>query len=120
MAIGQWAEDYLNGGKAPAGGGGGSAIRITFDDDTGELNATFNELLQYFNDGKLVFLSGMGEDDGTTNYTWDILTRLQRVSYDSSLTYYAYFTFVSFYDGGSHLETFLLYSTDPDEKMIQD
>lgn len=101
-------------------GGGGVAVYVAHDEESGELDATFNELVEYFNNDKLVFISGMGENDGTTTYGWNILTIMQRVSYNQSVIYYARFTYFPFYDGSQHLETMLFAATDPDEKMMLD
>lgn len=102
------------------GGEGGAAVYVAYDNETGVLDATFNELVEYFNNGKLVFTSVMYEDDGTEYHNWWILTMLQRVPNGSSVSYLAYFTFFSFYDGAAHLGSFVLYTSDPDENMFAD
>lgn len=101
-------------------GGGGDAVYVAYDNETVRLDATFNELLEYHNNGKLVFSNGMSEDDGTTSYNWWILTMLQRVHNGSEVLYYALFSVYPFYEGSMHLETFFFAATDPDVKMMSD
>ena len=102
------------------GGGGGSAVRIDFDTETGELGATFNELVEYFNNGKIMFISEMGENDGTTSYAWWILTSIRSVQNGASRLYYAEFSIFSIFEGDPRIDIIVFSATDPDEKMMPD
>lgn len=102
------------------GGGGGSAVRIDFDTETAELGATFNELVEYFNNGKIMFTSGMAENEGTTSYAWWILTSMKSVQNGASRLYYAEFSIFSISEGNPRIDIMVFSATDPDEKMMPD
>lgn len=101
-------------------GGGGSAVRIDFDTETAELGATFNELVEYFNNGKIMFTSGMGENEGTTSYAWWILTSMKSVQNGASRLYYAEFSIFSVFEGNPRIDITVFVATDPDVKMMPD
>jgi len=96
------------------GGGGGNAVYINFDTANGRIDASYNDLLQYYYDGKFIFSKDSYEDEGTTNYVWHILTQLK----DESTTFYAHFTAFYFYDGSPNPSNMIFYANDPDEKML--
>lgn len=100
------------------GGGGEGAIYIDFNADEMKLDASFNELLEYYNEGKLIFFKEFFDEEGETRYTPFMLTQMKRISYDQSLTFYAYFTAFPFYDGGVQPFAMPFISTDADEKMV--
>lgn len=109
-------------GDTEGGGGGGSAVRIDIDNETGELGATFNELVEYFNNGKIIFTSGsgMGENEGTTIYSWYLLTSIRSVQNGASRLYYAEFSRFSIFESDPRIDIFVFAATDPDEKMMPD
>ncbi len=103
-------------GDTEGGGGGSGNVYIEFDETS--INASFNDLLEYYNAGKLIFLKQFHDEEGETYYTPFMLTQMKRISYDSSLTFYAYFTSFPFYDGGVQPFAFIFISTDADENMM--
>ena len=102
------------------GGGGGAAVYVTYDTETATLDATFNELVEYFNDDKLVFTKGTSENDGEEYRNWGILTVLHRIPNGGGALYYAIFSSFPFYEGSSHLDALIFAATDPDVKMMPD
>lgn len=102
------------------GGGGGSAVYVEFDTEHGSINATFNELVQYYNDGKLVFTSVSDENNGVLSYTWGLLTKLKRTPNGQSITYEATITAFAIFDGDPVMQPTHFISNDPDETMIID
>lgn len=97
-----------------AEGGGGGVIHIIHDLETGKINATFNELLQHFNNGEIVLTNSSWDVEGQVLYFWNILTEMVQ----ESNAYFVYFTRFEFNDGGSNPYNEIYYATDPDEEMI--
>ena len=111
-------EEYFLNQIAESGGGGGNAVYINFDTGDGSIDASFNELLQYYNEGKFLFSSIMFEDEGATTYRWFMVTQLQRVSNDQSFTYIATLTAFGFAEGEPYMDPMFFIASDPDEKMV--
>ena len=108
-------EEYFLNRIAENGGGGGGVIYVSRDLESGEINATFNELLQHFNNGEFVLTNNLwDDDDDQVIYVWNILTEMVQ----ASNAYYVYFTEFRFYNGGAHPYTEIFYAADPDEKMV--
>ena len=100
------------------GGGGSGNIYLELDSGTGSIDASFNELQEYYNDGKLVLLKNVYDDGGTTHYEWYIMTEMRRVPDGASLTFYAYFSAFPFFEDGVHIYSLIFTSTDADENMV--
>ena len=108
-------------GDTECGGGeGGSAVYVTYNRETATIDVTFNELVEYFNNGKLIFSNGINDDSGTTNYNWWVLTQLQRIVNGGSTTYVAIFSIFPLIEGTIRVDYFVFLASDPDEKMMAD
>lgn len=100
-------------------GGGGIEV-FEFDLQEYKINKSYNQLLSYMNDGKLVMGVMTFEDDSNTFTVAYILTQLIRVPNDNVVTYEARLGSISYNDGGGRAESIPLVAEDPDIPMIID
>ena len=99
MAIGQWAEPYLNGGNGAAGGGGDLFIVKLKVLNPPVLDKSYSELVSAKDAGKMVVFQYNGQ---TIPLSW-IGTGFEgfNISYHEETA--IGFNFVKIYDGGSDI-----------------
>lgn len=108
-------------GEAIWASGGDSGIEVfEFDMEEFKINKSYNQLLSYMNDGKLVMGVMTFEDDGNTFTTAYILTQLIRIPNDGAVLYEARLCSISYHDGGGRAEAIPLVAEDPDTPMLLD
>lgn len=100
MAIGQWAEPYLNGGNGAAGGGAGDLFVIRMKTiNPPILDKSFSEIVSAKDAGKVVVLQ-ISEKNIPLSWTGTVFEGFA-VSYHEETS--IGFQFVRIFDGGSDI-----------------